>query len=565
MKEITRIHIAKTPYDVEVAAKKELERYITKLRLYADDPNLMEDIEIRLTEILSSRGVEIGGVITEDDIKAIRDQLGDPKDFIGDGDIAVGPDTFEDDNKPPHRLYRDTDSAILGGVLSGIAKYFDINPMWTRLAFIIMCFVSWGLIIIAYVVLWIVVPAAKTATEKLQLVGKPVTLASIKELSEQAETPNNTQKITQNFIINTAGAFSVIGAFGVLLVTLWVNGMLWWNDNENLGINESLSVQSTTGLISIILFTLAGLLLALLLSVVAYALFKKTWTKKLYVSVISIVIAGIVSFGGGVGTFILGKQLDMTSAYDSRSTEKVALSEDFSNIKELTVDVGTFDMGPGDTSTVYTQYVVSDAARYEISAVTGTMTPSIKVEGDKAVLTMAGGDDRRNRYIQPTLTIYGPALTKVTVKSGSVHYYNKDKQDALTIITENSEKRIAESHQTLVGSSFEATGRYEIVNLTTQFSSSITLNRASVDSLKADMQGGYVTAGVVRSLTVNQAEVCPGDNYPSQNSIVVRGIVNDRLTYNGAELDAKTIDNDCGEVTIGDESEYEAARGNYQP
>ena len=565
MKEITRIHIAKTPYDIEVTAKKELEKYTTKLELYADDPNLLEDIEIRLTEILSSRGTEKDGVITEDDVKSIREQLGDPKDFIGDGDLAVGPDTFEDDNKPPHRLYRDKDSAVLGGVLSGIAKYFDVNPTWTRLAFIIMCFVSWGLIIIAYVVLWIVVPVAKTAAEKLQLAGKPVTLASIKELSEQAETPNNNQRIMQNIVTSMAGAFAVISAFGVLLVTLWINGMLWLNDNENLGIHESLSVQSTAGLISIILFTIAGILLTLLLSVISYAIFKKTWTKKLSVSVISIVIAGMVSFGGGIGTFILGKQLDMTSAHDSRSTEKVALSEDFSSIKELTVDVGTFDIGWGDMSDVYTEYIVSDTPRYEISAISGTITPSIEVEGDKAVLTMTGKDDRRNRYIQPTLTIYGPALNNVTVKSGSVHYYNKDKQDALTIITENSEKRIAESHQTLVGSSFEATGRYEIVNLTTQFSSSITLNRASVDSLKADMQGGYVTAGVVRSLTVNQAEVCPGDNYPSQNSIVVRGIVNDRLTYNGAELDAKTIDNDCGEVTIGDESEYEAARGNYQP
>ena len=73
MKEITRIHIAKTPYDIEVTAKKELEKYTTKLELYADDPNLLEDIEIRLTEILSSRGTEKDGVITEDDVKSIRE------------------------------------------------------------------------------------------------------------------------------------------------------------------------------------------------------------------------------------------------------------------------------------------------------------------------------------------------------------------------------------------------------------------------------------------------------------------------------------------------------------
>ena len=75
MKEITRIHIAKTSYDIEIGAKKELEKYITKLELYADDPNLLEDIEIRLTEILSDRGVEKDGVITAEDVDAIRTQL----------------------------------------------------------------------------------------------------------------------------------------------------------------------------------------------------------------------------------------------------------------------------------------------------------------------------------------------------------------------------------------------------------------------------------------------------------------------------------------------------------
>lgn len=563
MKEITRIHIAKIPYDIEFAAKKELERYTAKLELYADDPNLLEDIEIRLTEILSSRGVERDNVITGDDVKAISEQLGDPKDFIGEDDIAAGPDMFENDNMPRHRLYRDADSAILGGVLSGIAKYFDINPMWTRLAFIIMCFVSWGLIIIAYVVLWIVLPVAKTAAEKLQLAGKPVTLASIKELSEQAETLNNNQRIMQNIVTSMAGAFAVISAFGVLLVTLWINGMLWLNDNENLGIHESLSVQLTAGLVSIILFTIAGILLTLLLSVISYAIFKKTWTKKLSVSVISIVIAGMVSFGGGIGTFILGKQLDMTSAYDSRSTEKIALSEDFSNIKELTVDVGTFDIGWGDTPDIYTEYIVSDTPRYEISAIPGTMTPSIEVKGDKAVLTMTGKDDRRNRYIQPTLTIYGPALNNVTVKSGSMHYYNKDKQDTLTIITESSDKMTSNNYQTLVGGSFEATGQYNTVSLTTKFASGVTLTRATVENLKADINGGYVSAGVVRSLTVNQVDVCPANNYSDQNRIVVHGVATGKLTYNGSEQDAKTIDNNCGALIIGDESEYGTTQDSY--
>ncbi len=191
------------------------------------------------------------------------------------------------------------------------------------------------------------------------------------------------------------------------------------------------------------------------------------------------------------------------------------------------------------------------------------MTPSIKVDGSKAILTMTGKNDRRNRYTQPTLTIYGPALNNVTVKSGTVHYYNKDKQDTLTIITESSDKRTSNNHQTLVGGSFEATGRYGTVSLTAEFASGITLNRATVENLKADIRGGYVSAGVVRSLIVNQVDVCPSNNYSDQNRIVVQGVVTGKLAYNGLEQDAKTIDNNCGVLIIGDESEYDANQERY--
>ena len=97
MKEITRIHIAKTAYDIELAAKKAIEKYITALERYADDPELLGDIEIRITELLKERGVQAGGVITADDVAAVRAQLGEPSEFLpeGAGDIAVGTESTD--------------------------------------------------------------------------------------------------------------------------------------------------------------------------------------------------------------------------------------------------------------------------------------------------------------------------------------------------------------------------------------------------------------------------------------------------------------------------------------
>ena len=53
MNEITRIHIAKTAYDIEIAAKKQLEKYIKSLETYTQDSDVLTDIEIRMTELLN--------------------------------------------------------------------------------------------------------------------------------------------------------------------------------------------------------------------------------------------------------------------------------------------------------------------------------------------------------------------------------------------------------------------------------------------------------------------------------------------------------------------------------
>ena len=72
MKEITRIHIAKQAYDIETTAKKDFEKYMKKLEIYAGDAEILADIEIRITELLTEAGVEKGGVITAEEIAKVQ-------------------------------------------------------------------------------------------------------------------------------------------------------------------------------------------------------------------------------------------------------------------------------------------------------------------------------------------------------------------------------------------------------------------------------------------------------------------------------------------------------------
>ncbi len=55
------------------------------------------------------------------------------------------------------RLYKDPHNKIIGGVCSGLAEYFDMDPTIVRLIFA-FAFFTWGAGLITYVVLWIVLP-----------------------------------------------------------------------------------------------------------------------------------------------------------------------------------------------------------------------------------------------------------------------------------------------------------------------------------------------------------------------------------------------------------------------
>ena len=78
------------------------------------------------------------------------------------------------------KLFRDPDNKMLGGVSSGLALYFGIDVAIVRILFLALIFAG-GFSVIAYIVLWIVLPEAKTITEKVQMRGGLVTLSGIEE------------------------------------------------------------------------------------------------------------------------------------------------------------------------------------------------------------------------------------------------------------------------------------------------------------------------------------------------------------------------------------------------
>ncbi len=79
------------------------------------------------------------------------------------------------DNK---KMFRDPETKVLGGVSGGVAAYFGIDITVVRILFIVFTFAG-GIGLLAYIVLWVILPEAHTLTDRMQMQGEPVTLSNI--------------------------------------------------------------------------------------------------------------------------------------------------------------------------------------------------------------------------------------------------------------------------------------------------------------------------------------------------------------------------------------------------
>jgi phage shock protein PspC (stress-responsive transcriptional regulator) len=282
MNEITRIHLGRQPFIIAVDAQKELKAYMAAIEKQAGE-DVVKEVELRMAELLTERGITDNKTVLAADVDFLKQQLGSPKDFKEDDNEA----DQEVSDTSDRRLFRDTENGMLAGVSAGLANYFGIDPLLVRLAFVIGVITGgWG--ILAYVVLWLLVPEAKTSSERLLMQGKAVTVESIKEAVERADVKGATKRANSTVapVINSvfrvflkilgvgfilAGVASIFGLIVVRTYMAAHHGKLF---EENL-----FPVGSTEQLLADLGLTLAGLL-AVFLIICGVAIFKRRWPIK---------------------------------------------------------------------------------------------------------------------------------------------------------------------------------------------------------------------------------------------------------------------------------------------
>ena len=180
MNKAANIHLAPTLFSIDEIAYNRLKKYLDQLeRLFKNTEgakDILEDIEARIAELFTDLKKDERYVISVEDVEKVIDTLGTPEDLAGE-------DAEQDSPSPsqPKKLFRDPDDRFIGGVAGGLSHYVGLDSVWIRLILLILFFSSVGGVVLVYILLWILVPEAKTTAEKLTMKGEPVNVSNIKK------------------------------------------------------------------------------------------------------------------------------------------------------------------------------------------------------------------------------------------------------------------------------------------------------------------------------------------------------------------------------------------------
>ena len=183
MKEVYDISLQGISFKIEKDAYELLDSYLMELKMHygAQEAEVVNDIEERIAELLLEKGCVNSMVVQFYHIEDIVRVLGRPSEIDDSQEEAT--------KKVKKRIFRDTGNGIVAGVCSGLGAYFNIDPVWVRVIFILLAVVvtapslyvgrflgihmEWsGFLLLAYCILWLIIPAAKTVSQRCAMRGE---------------------------------------------------------------------------------------------------------------------------------------------------------------------------------------------------------------------------------------------------------------------------------------------------------------------------------------------------------------------------------------------------------
>jgi phage shock protein PspC (stress-responsive transcriptional regulator) len=390
---------------------------------------ILQDIESRLAELFHESLTPSKQVVTLREVESAMATLGQPEDF-GDGQPPASETQHESSGSGEtyrsvaKRLYRETEDYHIGGVCGGLGAYFRVDPAIFRVLFLLLFFVG-GTGIMAYLILWIALPAATTTAEKLAMRGEEVTVENIKKAVEQEahrvkdrfqagirEVSPRAQRaghrigdaFTQIFegilrvvgvLLRIVGFFLLVAlsAVGIALLVVATNklswGADWTQDNEFyiMMLTVLPSGMSMTVVWIATIASIAGILLelgALILRFTFRVHFaRSTWRGIHGVAILSSLVGVLI-------WVIMGVQMGLEFREEARHIEAIALAEDR---QEWVLDVALSERTTSDQQVSLGEFM--DGLEFYYDGIQVDVKQSMRQSASLECLSEAWGPNRR--------------------------------------------------------------------------------------------------------------------------------------------------------------------------
>ena len=245
MKTTENISLGGYAFTIETDAYNELSTYINEIsRSFSADPSAEEiiaDIEERIAELLKEQ-IVTGMVVNISMVQDIKKRIGNPKELAQDEPEPIkeeSPAHQEQKQKKADKraskgrmLYRNLSGRVFGGVCSGLGTYFRIDSVLIRIIFLILFMIGLlgldegGFILlptVAYICLWIAMPAARTDEQKREMTGRPTDLKGYREknFDFEKEIEDLSQSPGSRTFVRVGGVF-----LGLLMLLIGIGGLL---------------------------------------------------------------------------------------------------------------------------------------------------------------------------------------------------------------------------------------------------------------------------------------------------------------------------------------------------
>ena len=183
MNKTININLGGTFFHIDENAYNHLSSYLEAVRatLSPEDSvsEIMDDIEARIAELFSESQSNKDQVITMIRVKEVIEIMGQPEAF--DTDNEEDQKSTNIPFKTSKQLFRDEENKYLGGVASGLGHYLGIDCLWIRMIWLLLFLFSSGSFFMIYLLFWILVPAAKSTSDKLRMKGEPINISNIEK------------------------------------------------------------------------------------------------------------------------------------------------------------------------------------------------------------------------------------------------------------------------------------------------------------------------------------------------------------------------------------------------